>query len=539
MTTAASPLQALLAGLAEEKRLAGKVEDAILLLDHLVALDPLNSLPISQLIALLIGQNRLLPALEKILALKQLAAKPDEVLNLYVEPISAGVMKFKELAEGGRLEEAESFITLLAKLMPDSPVVIPAAMQFHHQTEQHNKSVPYARTVLRMEPNHSEALLVLIDEARRKGDAAAETALRIAKMDHNTDSSAVHQAHNIYELVNVMMCQTLSEADLDTIDRAQEILRAIPRPDPEQSKGDAWTRFYQAMVGAIRMAPLREPPAPKSYPLPPLFAADGSPILFPELRERALRHQAEAVFLVAGDEGYVKRYARLYVRSVLRNADVSALVIVHVIGGQKRIKKIAQEIDVADDRFVLSCDDFDASAVASRVYDAPSQPQTDKPIGHYQCARFRVASLLLYGLQLPLFVTDIDLMLERGVADLLVTHGDKDMVLNENWAVVQFASRLTANLLLLFPTDRSRRYIQFLANYLDVSLEPMELPKFVDQIAMLVARHHVQRLYPDVRIAYFDVDADINNCVFPYYMEHPFRFLSLYQKFDLTTLPAY
>jgi hypothetical protein len=393
--------------------------------------------------------------------------------------------------------------------------------------------------MLRLEPNQSDALLVLIDECRRNHDARGEVALRLAKMDHNTGSIGVHQAHNIYELVNVMMCQTLTAEDFDNIERAQTVLHAIPRPNADTDRGEAWTRFYQTMVGGIHIPALRRPPKPIPRPIPRLYSASGDAITFADVQARALRVQAEAIFLVAGDEGYVQRYARVYIRSVLANADLSCMVLVHVIGGERRMAKIAGQIGETDDRLIFSGDDFDPGQIGSLVYDAPSQPQTTKPIGHYQSIRFHHAGMLLYGLKIPVFMTDIDCMLERGVRDLLIDHADKDMVLNENRAVIQFASRLTANLLLLFPTEAARRYMMFMSNYLDIALQPSELPKFIDQIAMLVGRHFIQRTYPDVKIAYFDVNSDINNCVYTKYVEHPFRFLSLYQKFDLTSLPVY
>jgi tetratricopeptide (TPR) repeat protein len=518
----------LLRKLAEERLALGQAPDAIILLEHLARLQPDDQDLLENLIGLHQEAGDYPAALTWLLALKTASAQPDEIIRGHVDTISTAVISFKAEAESGNNTLAERLITPLTELLPDNSMIISAALQFHHGLEQHDRSVPLAHRMLQLEPNQSDALLVLIDECRRRQDGPGEVALRLAKMDHNRDAVGVHQAHNIYELVNVTMCLPLTPADLDHVERAQEVLRNIARPNADEDKGDAWTRFYQAMVGAIHIPALRSPPPPLPRPLPSLYDASGHPIQFTDIANRALRFQAEASFLVAGDEGYVLRYAGL-----------SCLIVVHVIGGEGRMAEIAAKIGIDDDRLVLSSDDFKAGDIASLVYDAPSQKQTTKPIGHYQSIRFHHAGMLLYGLKIPLFMTDIDLMLERGVRDLLIDHGDKDMVLNENRAVVQFASRLTANLLLLFPTDATQRFSLFLSNYLDLVLQRDELPKFVDQIAMLVARHFVQRTYPDVKIAYFDVNSDINNCVFTQYGEHPFRFLSLYQKFDLTTLPVY
>jgi len=60
--------------------------------------------------------------------------------------------------------------------------------------------------------------------------------------------------------------------------------------------------------------------------------------------------------------------------------------------------------------------------------------------------------------------------------------------------------------------------------------------RWIDQVALTVARHHLQRQVPDARLALFDTTSDINNVMFGSYQEHPFRFLSLYHGFDTSSL---
>jgi hypothetical protein len=152
--------------------------------------------------------------------------------------------------------------------------------------------------------------------------------------------------------------------------------------------------------------------------------------------------------------------------------------------------------------------------------------------------RFLRVGSLLQGLKLPVFVSDIDLILQRGVSDLLRKFEDYDIVLNENAKSENAGSRFTANLLLLNPTKNAAVFLRFLRVYLEKALGGSEVSRWIDQFALMQARHHLSRRQPGARIGYFDVNADINNLMYTSYQKHPFRFLSLYHGFDMSTLPG-
>jgi hypothetical protein len=135
-----------------------------------------------------------------------------------------------------------------------------------------------------------------------------------------------------------------------------------------------------------------------------------------------------------------------------------------------------------------------------------------------------------------MFVSDIDLLLQRGVADLLAQHADRDLVLNENLVSKAAASHITANLLLLHPTANTAVFLRFLRAYLERALARPEVTRWVDQLGLVLAWHHLTLRCPDARIGYFDTKSDINNVIYPSYREHPFRFLSLYHGFDTSSL---
>src|SRR5690606_40529509 len=71
---------------------------------------------------------------------------------------------------------------------------------------------------------------------------------------------------------------------------------------------------------------------------------------------QAKAKKAKAVFFAAADRNYVELYARWYVKSILKYADVGCLVVVHVIGGAGQLRDIAKTLGIDDDRFVLCAD---------------------------------------------------------------------------------------------------------------------------------------------------------------------------------------
>jgi hypothetical protein len=141
-------------------------------------------------------------------------------------------------------------------------------------------------------------------------------------------------------------------------------------------------------------------------------------------------------------------------------------------------------------------------------------------------------------LKLPIFVSDIDLLLQRGVKDLLDRYSGADVVLNENTVSANAGSRLTANLLLFNPTDNASRFLRFLRAYLQDFLSRAEVTRWIDQFGLMLARHHLLMHGKAPRIEYFDTAKDINNLMYPSYQENPYRFFSLYHGFDMASLEA-
>ena len=107
---------------------------------------------------------------------------------------------------------------------------------------------------------------------------------------------------------------------------------------------------------------------------------------------------------------------------------------------------------------------------------------------------------------------------------------------NENEISFNAGSRLTANLLLVNPTADAQVFLAFLRAYVERELAKPAVTRWIDQVALIFARHHLMARGTAPDIAYFDTTSDINNVMYPSYQANPFRFLSLFHGFDTSSL---
>ena len=270
-----------------------------------------------------------------------------------------------------------------------------------------------------------------------------------------------------------------------------------------------------------------------------LMSSAGTATDWKGLQAAARRLGAKTVFFAAADRAYIDLYAGWYIKSILKHCDVPFMVVVHIIGGVDKLRETVKSLGIRDKRVFFAGDTFDADAVATRCYDTPPRGRIAKPVAHLQSVRFLRLGALLQKLRLPVFVSDIDLLLQQGVEDLLDRCAGEDITLNENEISKNAGSRLTANLLLVHPTKNAGVFLRYLRAYLERMLGKPEVTRWIDQFALVMARHHLTLRGKNPKIGYFDTGKDINNVMYPSYQENPFRFLSLYHGFDTSSLEGH
>ena len=357
----------------------------------------------------------------------------------------------------------------------------------------------------------------------RVGELAHRSGLALSPPDAMHPLRRLHEAHRA---ISLHLLQPLDAARRHAV---QALVTAARGVDPfALPEGEArhWARHYRHLSEAADAALLGRTAEPIGVEA--LHRAGGRPLGWAGLR-RSLRG-AKLAFVVAADAAYLRLYGRAYLTSILRHADLPVVILVHVIGGARNLPDLIRLMDLPDQRILYSADDFAPGAVTTQCHD--SDGPRALPVAHFQCTRFAVARRAMMELRLPVLVSDIDAVLQRGVAELLARFEGCDVVLNRNEASEAFGSHITANLLLAYPTGQGLDYLAELQAYLETALAAPHVTRWIDQCGLQACWNA-----SEARFGWFDTAADINNLMYPRWMPNPFLFLSLFHGFDMASLP--
>jgi tetratricopeptide (TPR) repeat protein len=518
-------------------RREGRLGHALSLLQHLATLHP-GRTDIRLAYADALGQQgRTLESLAQLNALRQQGPVGETMLKVIQGQAAAAIAKYNLHLQRSETAEAETYAAALAELMPQNTAMLSAAITCNRALGRAPEALRYARLAVALEPENHAARTVLADLLHAVGDIGAEIEHRVAlALAPPADQVALITLRDLHDAAGLILCRPLTPESRAQLDRLLAAARALDVPVPAGTEFEAWANHYRSLLDALDMElALSAFPARAEGKLE-MMAADGEPLDWKRLKARADGLDARCVFFAAADEAYVDLYARWFALSVRRYADVPFLAVIHVIGGKGALKRVAEKVGVADEGLVFTACDFDPARATTAICDAPPKSWTEKPVAHLQSVRFLRLGALLRRLQRPVFVSDIDLLVQRGVADLLEAHDHRDVVLNENETTFNAGSRLTANLLLVNPTPNGASFVDALAGYLDDRLSRPSVTRWIDQVGLTLARHNLQANAPGARIGYFDTRSDINNLMYPSYQEHPYRFFSLFHGFDTASL---
>ena len=526
-----------LRSLARSLHLEGRAKDALLLLEHLAAVHPNDVETLRQLVRSLGAEGRTLDAIEKLVELKSATTDMESLLGEIQGQAPAAIQCFNDHLAASEVEKAERYASALVALIPRNIALLDAALSCNLALGRKGKAAKYAATLLSLDAAHATARSLLAECANKTHDADGEIEDRMAlALAAKSDIHPLIRLRDVHDVASAILCRPLTSRAVEQIEQLLKAAREIGVDGLAGSEWEGWAKHYRLLLDAVDLPAVYDAtPATAREPKIELMTSSGVPLNWLELRATAARLGAEAVFFAAADRAYVDLYARWYIKSILKHCDVPCLVILHVIGGTGHLREVVKSVGVKDKRLIFTSDRFDAEGVTTKCYDSPPKGRIAKPVAHFQSIRFLRLGSFLQKLKLPVFVSDIDLLLQRGVKDLLQRCAHADVVFNENAASKNAGSRLTANLLLVNPTDNAALFLRFLRSYLERALSRREVTRWIDQFALMLARHHLS-LQANPRIDYFDTNTDINNVMYTSYQEHPFRFLSLYHGFDTSSL---
>lgn len=499
-------------------------EDAVALHAHAATLPPAESLALLRLLAPTHPPARA-ALIERLVAAEAWA----EALAWGGAGAAAGALAaFNQAIARGDIAAAEPLAAALADLQPDSIPVLEAALACNRQLGHAGRAASFARALLARDPCHVGANLIRLEQAEAAGDAQAECAARSALA--LAPAGAIHplrRLHEAHRAVSLHLLRPLDGAGRVSVQALVAAARGVEPMELPEGEARHWARHYRHLSEAADAALLGQEAPP--LPVTKLHRAGGAPLSWAGLR-RATRG-AKLAFVVAADPAYLRLYGRAYLASILRHAELPCVILVHVIGGAGRLPELIRLMDMPDPRIFFSGDDFAPAHVTTQCHD--SDGPRALPVAHFQCTRFAMARRVLEELRLPLLVSDIDAVLQRGVGGLLARFAEADIVLNRNEASTAFGSHITANLLLAYPTGPAIRYLAELQAYLETALAAPHVTRWIDQCGLQACWNASK-----ARFGWFDTSADINNVMYPRWQPNPFLFLSLFHGFDMASLPA-
>ena len=518
----------------------GKPKDALVLLEHLDAVQAGNVETLQQLVRMLGADGQILKAIEKLATLKLVATDAEALLEEVRALLPAAIERFNGLLAAGQIAEAGRYADALSAIIPGNPALLNSALSCSVALGRMPEAVRHATALLRLDPAHAGAHAVLAASCNVPKSADSGNDQKVAQA--LSPANGVHpliRLRDIHDAASLILCRPLDGSGIAQVEQLLAAARDVVVDVPAGSEWEGWATHYRLAIDALDLPVTLGPTPEASKETSVSFATSaGKTLDWKGVQAAAKRLGAQTVFFAAADRGYVDLYARWYIKSVLKYCDVKCVVVVHVIGGAAQLKDVAKSLDIHDERLILAGDDFDAKSVATKCYDTPPKGLIAIPVAHFQSVRFLRLGTLLQKLKLPVFVSDIDLLLQRGVRDLLDRCASEDVVINENSGNTNAGSRLTANLLLVNPTDNAALFLRFMKGYLERALSKRAVSRWIDQFALLMARHHLMRRGQAPRIGYFDTNSDINNVMYKSYQAHPFRFLSLYHGFDTSSLES-
>jgi tetratricopeptide (TPR) repeat protein len=528
---------AALKDLARSLQQEGRNDDALTLFRHLsrVRADAETLRPLARLLS---AQGRTLEAIETLCALKAVDGDRQTLLSDIQSQMQPALDGFNRHIAAGEIKEAEKVASALVTLVPRNTAFLNAALDCNLVLGDKDKARKYAAMLLPLDEANEKARTLLSEAAKYAPAPSNDIEQRLADVLSPTNAThSLLRLRDLHDVASAILCQPLQTRGIQQIGRILAAGQSLAVQVPPASEYEGWEKHYRLMLDAIDMTTLLGPtPEPGIATDAGLLSSTGTSVSWADLRKAADKLGAKTIFFAAADRHYVDLYARWYIKSILKYCDVPFMIVVHVIGGDGELSDIAKSVGVADKRLFFASDAFDAGAVTTKCFDTPPKSMIAKPVAHFQSVRFQRLGMLLQQLNRPVFVSDIDLLLQRGVSDLLDAHADSDVVFNENDISTNAGSRLTANLLLVNPTENADVLLRFLSVYLERMLSRREVTRWIDQFGLLMARQHLSLKVQHPRIGYFDTSRDINNVMFPSYQDNPFRFLSLYHGFDLSSL---
>ena len=495
-----------------------RFDEALVLCDHILAGEPRNRDALSLSVRILSAKGDVEEALTRLTLLKLLPrGNADELFEDIRSQLMRATTVINEHMATGRLDDALRVYEKIIALCPEIPIFAEKAAAVAGLLNLPEKAAHYRDAVTHTQAPGVSELDAQARAAYSRGDIEEELRCRVAIFRHPEDAQRLSalRLENIDLALGRIFAGPL---DPSRIALAKELVEAVPRiPMSSESFTDygmTFDRFYRLSIGAIDIDTVLGPPLqPLAEPQLSFVSSTGEAMTLNDLGEAVKKLKAEVAFFTQASEEYFGRFARTYIDTMLKSSDISCMVFVCVSGPKSRLLQHVRSLDLNDPRVIFCSDDFPVEFDISELYF--NDEVKPRPIAGPYYASIGLLSLhvLLPALSIPIFLSGVDTVLQRGVRDLLERCSGKDIVLNLMSTNFTMESRVVNSLVLVYPTVSAMTAAGFLSNYLGSALRKPRQPGFFDQLALLMTSHHLNKNGLGEGIGYFE-EYDMNNAMF-------------------------
>ncbi len=496
----------------------GRHDEALALAEHVLQSDPRQAEALLLSVKALVARGTVDEALRRMVMLRddghipRFAGELQDLLPAATAAVNAEVA-------AGRLGEALRLIDLFIALAPNHAPAAQHGLRIATALGNAEAMQKYKIDLVRMGAPTVEILQELGDAAQGRKDYDLELKLRLA-LHYHPGVAAWNSAYRLQNVNHILSRAFIAPMTDERLVMVREVLGALdqipplPPPASPDDRAAIFDRFYRLSMGSLNLDAVFGPPLPPiAWPPISYARADGTPLSLAALAEHARQSRTEVAFFTSASVPYFRRYAKVFVASMLGACDCPCLVIVCVSGGKGRLAELAAELAVDDPRLILAHDEMEAEPKGWQIHNPTTFDPAPLPLVYFASIGLLTLHSLLPALGVPIFNSGIDTVLQRGVRDLLEERRGADVLLNLNDSTPIMESRITNSLTLTFPTPNGMLFANFLSNYLGTALQRPVQPGFFDQLSLLMAQQHVTRNGTAARVEYFG-EFDTNNLMF-------------------------
>lgn len=144
----------------------GRLQDALMLLEHLESLQFDDAETLKELVKVLGAQGQTRKALEKLVVLKSVVAEPKTLVEDIRAQLPAAIQGFNALLAADHPEEAADFLSVLADVIPGNAGVLNSGLTINLALGRKDVAEKYASQLLTIDRNHAGARALLVDSYR-------------------------------------------------------------------------------------------------------------------------------------------------------------------------------------------------------------------------------------------------------------------------------------------------------------------------------------------------------------------------------------